>query len=346
MNIAVYGVPHFFPEPSGDTIRISELVERIGKKYNVDLYTLPYSGFKEEYINGVKIKRGLGFSFKKYDLIHANMVYGGIFALPSHTLRNIPIIYDPHDLFFAESVTHFPQKYIVKFWEHRILKYCDIILATGNIVKEEILKWGVSEEKIKTIRNGVDFDIFKPQPKSIEDNTITFVGGLNKIQGIDILIETIKNIKKEIPTIKVYMVGSGNINLYRKLANSLSVNKNITFIGAVPHKKIAEYINRAEVCIAPFRKSKYTKYAYPIKILEYLACGKPVVATDLSGIREIKDTTGGIVLSDRDTFAKDIISVLHNEKSLKINYERLKESYSWDKIAEKTIKIYKDMIHL
>ena len=99
----------------------------------------------------------------------------------------------------------------------------------------------------------------------------------------------------------------------KKRAKEIGICKNVVFTGFQPFGLMPQYINLADVCINPFRLTAATRDIIPGKILQYLACGKPVLATPLPGMTtQIRDYEDGIVYSPIEEFAGNTIRLLND----------------------------------
>lgn len=142
------------------------------------------------------------------------------------------------------------------------------------------------------IRNGVDPDRFFPQPQEkvrVELNLIAqgpyvvFVGGFFPWHGLDILVEAIAIVAKSFPLVQCLMVGDGQTKrALEEQVGQLQLSAHVQFIGRVDFDMVPKWIAASDVCVVLHRQTR----SYPgdsMKLWEYLACGRPVVATAGSG---------------------------------------------------------------
>lgn len=156
----------------------------------------------------------------------------------------------------------------------------------------------------KIVPYGVWTNRIKKYPyESCEENTLVFMGHLIPKQGVDVVIGKIPEIVKRIPNFKFKIIGGGS---YREklinLARNLSVDKYCIFLGRIEDNRILEdEIARSALAIAPYLKTpnSYTYYADSGKIKTYLACGVPVLLTDLPwNVGEIQKNKCGLIIKD------------------------------------------------
>lgn len=224
--------------------------------------------------------------------------------------------------------------------EIEVFAKMDFILTCSDNDKKYFKKY-FPENKISVIPNGVDSSFFKPcKMGKTEKMTVVFVGLLSYPPNSDGLKFYLKEIhplvKIKIPNVKFLIIGKHPPIWLEKIAKK---DQSIQLIGYV--RDIREYISKAKVCICPLRFGSGTR----IKILEYMAMGKPVVSTT-KGAEGI-DYADGRTIFIRDNpekFAQGIIKLLIDHK-LAIymgNQARklVKQKYDWKKIVSKLHKEY------
>ena len=232
------------------------------------------------------------------------------------------------------------------------------LIVTTQAGKKSYIQDGVPEDKILVEPNGVNkkrFDI----PKSIETlklsvqipvdrKTVGFCGHLYKGRGIEELLECAGYLKE----VFFLIVGgeSEDINRNKKLAKNLSLT-NVKFIGFVTQSKVPEYLLACDILVMPYTKKTLThRYMSPMKMFEYLACGRPIIATDFPVIREVlKDRQNAVLVPPGSGHAlaagiKWLID--HPESAKRISKQAAKDAlqYTWEmrakRIAEWLSKIF------
>ena len=174
------------------------------------------------------------------------------------------------------------------------LKKSDRIVAVSQALKNEMVRLGIRDDKIHLIPNGIDTEKFYPIVKShartqvqisSDQKIILSVAALIPNKGVDILIRALQILlaQKEEKNCCLVIIGAGPLRAeLEKLATTLGVEKHVRLVGAVPHGELYRWYNAADVfCLASSREG------WPNVVTEALACGTPVVATDVGGIPEI-----------------------------------------------------------
>ncbi|WP_405605374.1 glycosyltransferase family 4 protein [Polaribacter sp. Asnod1-A03] len=240
------------------------------------------------------------------------------------------------------------------FQEKRSFKKSDFFVSVSNYVGNQTQKHLKIDFPFRTIYNTVNTQEFKPNPLAlIKKNQLLFVGTICEKKGIKQLVESLTIIKKEFNDVHLKIVGRDWISRkglsyvsYLKTIIPEDLNVNVEFVGAVPHKTVANYIDEAHLCVFPSHME-----AMPIAWLEGLAKGKTVVASNIGPGRElILDNVTGVLVdpySSKD-IARKIISLLkNNDKAKSISIEARKDilnRFSPEEILTKNITFYKSII--
>lgn len=175
------------------------------------------------------------------------------------------------------------------------------------------------------IPNGANTNIFYPMPEDIckgqlglpDYHYILFVGSLSHWQGLETLMAAVPIVTSQCPSARFLIVGDGRMKpQLEKQAASLKLQDKFIFTGKVPYSHIPLYINASDICVAPFPYKRNARIGLsPLKIGEYLACGKPVVTTRISGLEYIESEHLGL-LCDPDSpldLACSILQLLTNQ---------------------------------
>ena len=237
-----------------------------------------------------------------------------------------------------------------------ILKLADRIIVVSDATKKYVVSLGVTPEKIIILHNGVDIHRFKPikglkeeMRKKLDINANTNVAltvrRLVFKNGIDTLIESAKKAVKENSNLVFLIVGKGpDLPEVRENIRQLKLEKSIKLVGFISDEELTQYYNVADFFILPSKSGE----GLPLVALEAMACGLPVIATDVGGIKEILDINfGKIVPANNPASLKEaILDFSHRDlnpirKRLRLLIEK---KHSWDKNVENLAKIYEELI--
>ena len=160
------------------------------------------------------------------------------------------------------------------------------ILSVSQALADEMQLMGIEKDKIHVIYNGVDHDKFSVQKASSPNkpkNYILYVGNLKKEKGVVELLKGFAAITKMHPSITLVYAGPGKIGEeLLQQANKLSINNKVSLLGSVDHHQLPELISQARILALP----SYNE-GVPNVVLEAMACGTPVLATNVGGIPEV-----------------------------------------------------------
>jgi glycosyltransferase involved in cell wall biosynthesis len=211
------------------------------------------------------------------------------------------------------------------------------------------------QDKIKVVINGVNTKLFHPLRPDDEiaglrrrlgfdegDEIVAYVGNFSLWQGVESLIAAVPMVLKKNPAVRFMLVGEGPTHAACvKLTEELGVSERCAFLGRVPYTSLGSYINVADVCAAPY---KANTPGCPIKVYEYLACGKPVVCSDIPGIANLRD--GGVLTlvepDNPEALASALVEVLGNIEARTAQRElgpKAIMEYSWSNTAVKVADI-------
>ena len=224
------------------------------------------------------------------------------------------------------------------------MKKCDINFANGDALK--IIRKNLLPE-CEEVHLGIDIEKFYPVKKK-EKNIVEFlfVGRIIPVKNLSFLIKGFLEALKENENIVLNIIGSGDENEIKKLKNLVKGNKNIKFLGKKFGKELIEiYQNNDVFCLTSIYDN------YPNVIFEAMACGLPVIATNVGGIpmQVIHNKTGMLVELNNIKQLKNAILKLAKDKQLRekmgsAGRKRVEKEFSWDKSAEKLEKLYKRYI--
>lgn len=359
----------------------------VNNGYNVSIYTPNYqkNGHIEEKneqitICRLKPKLALGnaaiIPLKNYlkdtDILHIHYPFYGsvipaILKFKKNPARNAlqrevggkkPIILSWHMNPSAQGIKGFIFKLYELIITPWIFKQVDkILVSTKDYFSNESL-FQKYKNKIKELPFSVNTKKFKPQEKNYQlfqkyklenKKVLIFVGGLDRahyFKGINILLKTLQKLSKEY---LLMIIGEGELRkYYKKSAEKLKIDDRVIFTGGIKDEDLIIYYNLADALVLP---SINQGEAFGIVQLEAMACGKPVIVSNLPGVRTVlKENETGFVFENKniDDLAKKINKLFSDA----IRYQefchharqRVLNHFSDQVISKKLIQIYKKVI--
>lgn len=303
-------------------------------------------------------KRGFDVIYRRHCLFNSEIFLARLFNIPS--VREVNGI-GVDELRVAGWGDNFSLR-IIDWLERFNLPKGNKIIAVTSKMKEVLQKdYGVPEDKIVVIPNGANIDLFRPMDTlearrelNLEQNDyyICFVGTIWSPQGIEHLIRSMPSILRKCPNSPLLIVGDGTIKEELvKLAQRVGVSNKVIFTGMVLYRKVPLYINASDICVLPATRELNERIgSSALKLCEYMACGKPVVASRFSGFEMIEDNETGILVQPEDPpeLATAIVRLLQDEelrKEMGKNGRRyVVENRSWESVAKRTAEACEEVL--
>ncbi|MBN1618869.1 sugar transferase [Candidatus Dojkabacteria bacterium] len=298
---------------------------------------------------------------EQYDIVHVHTPLAAALGRLAAWMAGVPIvIYTAHGFYFHENLSRWA-RYAVIFVEKFLARFTDLLFAQSQedavtAVKENIY----SSNQVVYIGNGVDINRFYPQSNGArkklgllpQDRVVGFVGRMVREKGIIDLVEAMVKVSEEVPDAKLVMVGDAlesdrDQKTKHEIKYLLAKNRmtsRVLFTGF--RDDVPTIMNAIDVFSLPSYRE-----GMPRSIIEAMASGKPVVATNIRGSREevVPEITGLLVpVGDKDALAKAITSILSNsERSHHMGIEARKRAeilFDETKVLDRQIRAYNDVI--
>ncbi|MFC1493392.1 glycosyltransferase family 4 protein [candidate division KSB1 bacterium] len=356
------------PLGGGAEVYHQEIFKRIIARGNeVSLICSNYSGLKKyEEIDGMKIFRYGGrnwFNFIAPSAIRnylkqnkTDVIIDSINKIPLFSplyVKNIPIIAVVHHLFgksiFSEALL--PLAAYVYYSEKLIRPvYRNVpFISVSESTRKELTEYGINEENISIIENCVDHDLYTTSDEPEGDIPLVgYLGRIKKYKSVDHLIRAFRKVKDEIRNAKLIIVGDGdNLPELKELADKLGLGDSAEFTGFLAKEKKVEILRKCHVVVNPS-----VKEGWGLTVVESNACGTPVVAADVPGLRDsvVEGKTGILYkYGDIDACAENIIRILKDStlrSEMRINAIEWAAKFDWDNAAEKTLDMIKKVIEI
>lgn len=282
-------------------------------------------------------------------------------------LLNVPLIIEIPGPISEEASFYgiYQTKLRIINWLMRLkLHKASQILTVTEPIKSGLQRdYFVNPEKIHVIHNGANTALFKPIDQSIarqslglerQKEYVGFVGNMLAWQGLDVLVTASVKVLKVCPNISFLIVGEGVMkSKLQDQVSTLGVTGNFIFTGSVPYREVPFYVNSCDLMVLPLiTKRSYDSGYSPLKLYEYMACGKPVIASRLLGMEVLEKQCAGILVesNNANALADGILSALKDPVSLEkmgIRGRRVAvEEFDWKIVAKKTERLIQNVVQV
>jgi glycosyltransferase involved in cell wall biosynthesis len=279
------------------------------------------------------------------------LVFAGI--LPK--LTGAKVILDMHELMPEFFRTKFKFRFssffvaVITFVERLSMNFADVVILPSEVRKDLIIRRGCNPEKIVLIYNTPEEEVFQ-EITNAENNEgdidVIAHGTIIEMYGYQVLLKATSILRKSKPDIRIAIVGGGEyLPTLQKMSIQLGLENNVIFTGRLPIELVARNIQRAKIGVIPIIKDEFTELAAPNKLFEYIAMRRPVICTDVLGIREyVSDGEVVFFQSENEVeLAEKIIKLLNNTAVRRQLVETAMQAY--EKIRWNKIKIgYRDLV--
>jgi len=253
--------------------------------------------------------------------------------------------------------------YISVWMERRSKRYSDHIVAVTPKLKGLLhTEYGIGLDKITVIANGANTDLFKPLESqyareqlqlSNDHRYICFTGTLEPWQGVENAIRSMPLILEVYPDVRLLILGEGVMKKELvMLTDRIGMADAVIFTGHVSYWKVPLYINASDVCVAPYIRERNERgVGSSLKLGEYLACGKPVVVSDIEGVSDLLRMVNAGIAVEPDNpqqLAQATVKLLYDQelgKQLGENGRKyMVENQSWESVAKRVAAVCEEVV--
>jgi glycosyltransferase involved in cell wall biosynthesis len=387
--------PEYFPISGGTgayVYYLSHSLQKLGHNVHV---VARHTEDSEDTVDGIKVHyiKGTGNALTRYwrfarsasnkieelnkkigfDVIHANLPLVPSFAIPKDSAK--ALVCAVHSTWKGEAIVtkrdnpkelNPNEKMMLRFnrvlrrYETQLMKRSDALIAVSKYTVGELTElYGIEEEKIHVIYNGVDINKFKPRPDRAklrrefgleeEKKIVLFVGRLYHRKGLETLLHSIPQVLQEFGDVKFAISGTGfkkKEQSLRDLAKELDIEDIVKFLGYVPDEKLPDLYSASDIFVLP---AIYENF--PFAILEAQATGLPVISTKVGGIPEfLVDNENGFLIDPGDPkqLTERVMALLQDpklaEKMGRRGRKLIEEKFAWHIITDQVIELYHKLL--
>lgn len=302
-------------------------------------------------------------NLRHYDLIHERYNLMSLGAAVASRRNGVPYVLEVNaDLIDERDFQGRPDRGLRRAFAVRSTRFCfeaahKIICVSSQLGEHLARKWQLDPRKIEVVPNAADteafartYDIGDARQKYglTGEPVIMFVGGFYPWHDLGLLVDAFSKVLQQMPQARLVLVGDGQTRaeIEQKIARN-GVRHAVIMTGAVPHEQIPQLLAVADVAVAPNISFFHGHGGSPLKLYEYMAAGKAIVATHTGQVAEvIEDGRNGLLLppGDMDGWGNALSTLLSDVELRRCLGEtarrQAREQHSWQQYAQRLEKIY------
>lgn len=299
----------------------------------------------------------------EYQVVHFRNIWDGLGVAQNRRRFGYKTLFEVNGLPSIELKYHYPGIDLdllskIKEQEIATLHLSDAVICPSNVTRDYIASLGLDRRLVTVIPNGVSPSDFTPSPLPDREGRVPvllYIGTLADWQGLEVVIKALPKILEWQP-VRLQIVGRGRSRqrkLLVKHIRKLGLEDHVIIQPAVPHHEIPALIAEADICLAPLglNDRNVTQGACPIKVLEYMAAGRPLVASNMPIVRELlREDVDALLFSpnDPDDLARQILALLNDpelsKRLAKSASDRALTKFTWHEAQKKLVKVYEKLI--
>jgi glycosyltransferase involved in cell wall biosynthesis len=266
------------------------------------------------------------------DVLHVQMNSGSTEFLLPYFKKSLPPLVVTFHLAYAGGASLYTTLFAVA-WKASLFasKSYDEVVLVDPSQKPYFIDYGIHNDRISVIQNGVDTDLFKPADGYAKDDDIVdfvFVGRLSYDKGVDVLLEAFSQYHRENPSSRLTLIGDGMLK--SQIEGSVD-DDSIRWIGTIDHERVPEILKRMDVFVIPQNIG-----GLGLSVMEAMGCGLPVITTAIGETTRLLGSDEGLLV--RPKSAEDVAAAMRklgSDKKLRMSMgkkcrEKIVRDYSWD----------------
>ena len=298
-----------------------------------------------------------------YDAVHYRNIWDGLSVAQNKKRLGYKTLFEVNGLPSIELKYHYPgidADLLSRIKEQEIatLHLSDAIICPSNVTRDYIASLGIDRKVVTVIPNGVSPSDFSASPLPARDGRVPvllYIGTLADWQGLEVVVKALPKILEK-QAVQLRILGRGRSRqrkILTKQIRKLGVEKSVSIHPAVPHHEIPALIAEADICLAPLglNDRNVTQGACPIKILEYMASSRPLIASNMPIVRElVREDMDALLFSpsDPEDLARQVLVLLNDfELSQRLAVsasERALTKFTWHEAQKKLLKAYDKLL--
>jgi len=294
------------------------------------------------------------------DIVHAHLHEGIAVGLIAARLVGSPLVADLQGSLRSELIDHrflrdggLPSA-LVDGVERWLVQRADTLLVSSTTGARLLVTQDVDPARIVSLPDGVDLTRFRPMPPDPaqvdrlglrDKRVVVFLGVLTPYQGVDALIEAAPRVIDQVPDVHFLIMGYPHEEHYRRIVSQRGLERHMTFPGRIPYDEAARWLNLGTVAVSA--KTSLTESNG--KLVNYMACGLPVVSTDTPINRELLGEAGIYAAVDDPAalaacLSKLLLAPAHAKEVGALLRRRAEQKFSWPRLTERLLQVYEHLI--
>ena len=332
------------------------------------LAKLPWVG-QLDVVRGLRKRLDALIEAERPDLLHAHSpALNGRAALQAARRHDLPVVYEVRAFWEDAAVDHGTTREgslryrLTRAMETGVVRAVDQVTCICEGLRKDLVARGLPPAKVRVVGNAVDVERFTyraPRDEALAAQlglgagpVLGFIGSFYAYEGLDLLVDALPAIAEELPGVRVLLVGGGpQEQALRHSVTARGLDDRVHFIGRVPHSEVGRYATLIDANVFPRHSMRLTELVTPLKPLESMAQGVPVVASDVGGHHElIRDQQTGFLFraGDAAALARAVVDALSEperiERIRQAGRRFVEEERSWAATTAVYEAVYADAV--
>ena len=294
---------------------------------------------------------------QRSDVIHANYWLSAEAGRQLKDMLDIPLVSTFHTLARVKAQFGDPEPHLREQVEFEVINCCDAICVSNRVEADQLIRlYHADATRIDVVAPGVDHAFFSPGDRAGaraalgmgSDPTLLFVGRIQPLKGLDLAVAALAELPEDVRLVAVGgpsgAEGPAELAKIRNMIDQLGLSNRVSFVPPQPHHLLSTYYRAADVVVVPSRSESFGLVA-----LEAAACGAPVVAAEVGGLRSlVHDGYTGYLIDSRDPidYAKRIEQILSDtELAGALGRQGAADArrYSWPAAADQLHRLFDEV---
>jgi glycosyltransferase involved in cell wall biosynthesis len=249
--------------------------------------------------------------------------------------------------------------------ERRIFGSANRVLCVSKAMATYVMQHGAQPKHVLIQPNAVDAGKFSPDDRALDVRSrlgfaeahvvVGFVGSLKPWHGVELLVHAFVQALERVPTLRLLLVGDGPMRApVERLVRTCNVESTVVMVGNVPHAEVPRYMAAIDIAVAPYLPTTTGAdfYFSPLKILEYMAAGRPIIASRLGQVRDLLcGGAAGLLCTpgQEEALVQGLVSlaeqpVLRTTLAARAT-EEVRARYTWQATAQRVVTLSDEVAH-